>query len=441
MNLNSIILSSQYVILLVLIPLSVTWAKPIKLEVSPSQNLIAANKQQTVYLKIGLTGNSIEKNDRSAVNIGLVLDKSSSMQGIKLTRAKEAAIIAIERLGSQDIASVIAYNGYVEVILPANKVIDKKDFSFAIRSIYPSGSTALFAGVSKGADEVRKFISRNQTNRVILLSDGQANVGPRTAHELGMLGDALSREGISVTTIGLGLGYNEDLMQALAIHSGGNHAFAENANDLTRIFQNEFNDVLSVVASDVRLQIQCMPGIKPLRVLGRQAYINNTTVDVEFNQIYSKQEKYIILEVQIPAISAGEQLQIATVVAHYNNLQNRSKNKLSNPVKILVSNDKDKILKSVNYDVMEATIEFLSAQHNERAIALRDQGKIKEAEKVLNDSANFIQTHAEQYKSKRLESLAQKQISRASKLEGRNWNLTRKKLRRDIHQLETQQSW
>mgnify|MGYP003380095548 CR=1 FL=1 len=75
-----------------------------------------------------------------------------------------------------------------------------------------SGSTPLFAGVSQGAPELRKFLDKNRVNRVILLSDGQANVGPSSPNELGRLGLSLGKEGIAVTTIGLGLGYNEDLM-------------------------------------------------------------------------------------------------------------------------------------------------------------------------------------------------------------------------------------
>jgi len=418
-----------------------SWAKPIRLNVMTSQSILKADKRQTIYLKISLTGSNIENEERTPANIGLVLDKSGSMNGMKLIRAKEAAIMAIKRLGSEDIASIIAYNDYVEVILPATKVIDKAEISRSIKQIYPSGATALFAGVSKGAEEVRKFINGNQINRVILLSDGQANVGPRSPRELGLLGDVLGKEGISITTIGLGASYNEDLMQNLARHSGGNHAYAENAGDLSRIFQNEFNDVLSVVARDVRLRIQFMPGITPIRVLGRSAYINGLTVEVDINQIYSKQEKFIILSVDIPPVAAGRDLQIAVVSARYNNLQTKLKDTLTDSVKVRFSQSERHIENSVNNHVMTATVEILGAQENARAISLRDQGKINEAKRVLNNSANLVRSNASRYQSKRLEDLANKQFKRAGRLQEKHWNVTRKKLRRDIHKLETQQSW
>ena len=99
--------------------------------------------------------------------------------------------------------------------MPATKVSDKKTIFRAIRQIRADGSTALFGGVSKGAKEIRKFLSHKRVNRMVLLSDGLANVGPQSPSELGDLGSSLIEDGISVTTIGLGLGYNEDLMTKL----------------------------------------------------------------------------------------------------------------------------------------------------------------------------------------------------------------------------------
>lgn len=81
------------------------------------------------------------------------------------------------------------------------------------------GGTALYAGVAQGASELREFLDPHRVNRIILLSDGQANKGPSSPSELGNLGAALISEGISVTTIGIGLGYNEDLMTQLAPRS------------------------------------------------------------------------------------------------------------------------------------------------------------------------------------------------------------------------------
>src|SRR6185436_579493 len=135
-------------------------------------------QKQTSYVRVGLTGIPINDTGRTPVNVAIVLDKSGSMAGEKLRKAKEAAIVSIDRLGPNDIVSVIAYDQTVEVLVPATKVSDRLALHRAIERLSADGNTALFAGVSKGAAEVRKFLDPHRVNRIILLSDGQANIGP-----------------------------------------------------------------------------------------------------------------------------------------------------------------------------------------------------------------------------------------------------------------------
>src|SRR5262249_8423165 len=176
-------------------------------------------------------------------------DRSSSMASDqKLDKAKEAALMVLDRLQPDDYISVISYDSTVEVLVPSTHVGNGAELREQISSLSPRGSTALFAGVSTGIEEVGKHLDAKRVNRIVLLSDGQANVGPRSPNELGRLGEVAGRQGISITTVGVGLDYNEDLMTQLALASDGNHAFAENATDLATIFSHELGDVMSVIA-------------------------------------------------------------------------------------------------------------------------------------------------------------------------------------------------
>ena len=128
----------------------------------------------------------------------------------------------------------------------------------------------------------------------------------RSPAELGNLGASLIKEGISVTTLGLGLDYNEDLMTALALRSDGNNYFIENSAELGRKFAYEFDDVTSVVAQEVTVRITCAPGVRPVRVLGREADITGQTVTAYLSQVYGEQQKYCCskwryLPVTVPA--------------------------------------------------------------------------------------------------------------------------------------------
>jgi Ca-activated chloride channel family protein len=207
------------------------------------------------------------------------------MSGSKIVQARQAAIAAVKRLRDDDIISVVLYNSSVQVLVPATKATDRNQIIHRIESVRAGGGTALFAGVSKGAAEVRKFRDDDSVNRVILLSDGRANVGPKSPRELARLGRSLVKEGISVSTLGLGLGYNEDLMSGLASAGSGNHIFVEEEDDLVAVFNNEFNDLMSVVAGDFKIHARVAKGIRPVRVLGTDADIKGQNIYIPLFKI------------------------------------------------------------------------------------------------------------------------------------------------------------
>ena len=370
-------------------------ASKVDLDISMANGVLPADQKQTTFVKIGLTGFDLPSaEDRAPVNIAIVLDKSGSMSGKKIDRAKQAAIAAIDRLQSEDIVSVVTYDAGINVIVPATKLTDKTAVKQAIHGIQAGGSTALFAGVSKGAAEVRKFLDSKRVNRVILLSDGKANVGPDSPSDLGDLGESLQKEGISVSTMGLGLGYNEDLMVKLAEKSNGNHMFIEQADELISIFNAEFNDVLSVVAQEVSLKVTLSDGVRPVRSLGRDAEIIGQDVFVSINQLYSNQEKYVLLEVEVPPKPDDAQMHVARVNISYANMQTHETDELSGSVDVKFSKDEIACRKSINRGVTEQCVLQIANETNIRATSLRDQGKTEEARTLLRGNSAYLGENA-----------------------------------------------
>ena len=366
-------------------------AEKVNLDVSLANGVLPADKKQMTFLKVGMTGFELPSaTDRAPVNVAIVLDKSGSMSGEKIKRAKEAAVAAIDRLGKDDIVSIITYSAGVEVVVPATKLTDKSSVKNAIQEIKSGGSTALFAGVSKGAAEVRKFLDKKYVNRVILLSDGKANVGPNSPSQLGDLGESLQKEGIAVSTMGLGLGYNEDLMVRLAEASNGNHMFIEQADELIAIFNDEFNDVLSVVAQEVSVKIKLADGIRAVRALGREAEIVGQEAVVSINQLYAGQEKYALLEIEVPSKPDDTTMHVASVSLSYANMQSNETDELSSSVDVQFSGDKLACERSLDKDVMTQCVLQIANESNRRATQLRDQGKTKEAKDLLLLNARYI---------------------------------------------------
>ena len=396
------------------------------------------------FLRLDLEGIRNSEGERPPVNIAIVIDRSGSMNGEKIEQAKEAAIMAVERLGRDDLVSVITYSDTAEVLIPPTYVKSVAPFRHKIRTIRPSGRTALYAGTKRGVDEIVEYLDENKVNRVILLSDGLANIGPSRPSDLEKLGQKAAEQGISITTIGLGLGFNEDLMTRLAYASDGNHAFVRHERDLVDIFNKEFGDVLSVIAQDVEIIIDCHIGFRPIRVLGRDAEIKGQKVHLKMNQLYSAQQKQIILEVEFAATSERDEAPMADIKVDYRSLKDKKRKTVQETASLRYTKDKTAAERSLNKRVMSSVVEQIGTIRNEKAVDLRDKGKIKEAKKVLEENAAYLRQEAQglgdQYAGA-LNDLAKKNKMDSENLDEGRWAASRKEMKARQYKLKTQQSY
>lgn len=420
----------------------VVQASQVSLSVAMSNPILKSNEKQTAFLKVGLEGFKMPVTTRRApVNVALVLDKSGSMNGQKIAEAKEAAIQAVKRLDANDIVSVVVYDSTVEVLVPATKLTDREAVCKKIAQVQPGGRTALFAGVSKAAAELRKFLDRERVNRIILLSDGMANIGPSAPSELGSLGASLKKESISVTAMGLGLGYSEDLMVKLASNSGGNHVFIEDETQIAGIFNEEFDTVLSVVAQEVSITIEVAKGVRPVRVFGHQAEINGQKVVATLTQLYSEQEKFLVLEVDIPASPEGKARDIAKVSVDYDNMLTRASDQLLGKASVNFSSSDKVIAASVNTKVLEAGVLLFANERNKAATILRDKGDVKAARQLLIRNADYLKKYAADLGSAQLDAACNLNTVQSLNLDAANWGRSRKAMVLEQYRADTQQTY
>ncbi|OQA01039.1 MAG: von Willebrand factor type A domain protein [Planctomycetes bacterium ADurb.Bin412] len=428
-----------------LLGMNTAWGKsfpsPVTFDLSLDKPVLHADQPQTAYLRIALKGLCIEREQsRPPVNIAIVIDKSGSMGGEKIAEARKAAILAVERLGGDDIISVVTYDSGVNVLIPATKATDKESICQLIRSIQAGGSTALYDGVSQGGRELKKFLEPGRVNRMLLLSDGLANVGPQTPDELGRLGGSLIEEGISVTTIGLGLGYNEDLMTQLAYKSDGSHYFAEQATDLAGVFNSEFNRALAVVAQEIQIEIVCPAGIRPVRLLGRQGQIQGQTVKAYINQLFSQSEKYLLLEMEVPPMAGDTARTVAAVRINYGDMNTHTTQEWAGSTGVTFSADAKRVESNTNARVMVDVVEQIAIERNKMALQLRDQGETQKAEEMLKSNASYLKEYGAKYNAPKLDEYAEDNRKDADNLDENNWTRQRKSMRASQFQRETQQS-
>ena len=354
---------------------------------------------------------------RPPVNLCLVLDRSGSMSGDKIARAKEAALAAVRRLRAGDIVSLVIYDHEVETLVPAQDAANIEWIESRIRSIESRGNTALYGGVSQGAAEVRKHTGRKYVSRILLLSDGLANVGPSSPDDLARLGASLLKEGISVTTIGVGMDYNEDLMTRLAAASDGNTYFVAESDDLPRIFAAELGDVLSVVARDVVIEIECGDGIRPVRVIGRDGVIRDRTILLRLNQLYGGQEKFALVEVDVPATEARQTRRVARAKVDYNNALTEAHDQSVAAVDVCFSAAEEEVRQSGNLAVQEDVLKNLTAETRNKAIDLSDQGQRADAAQALRTQAKTLDDYASENQAPAMAAEASKLKREADRVE------------------------
>jgi len=372
--------------------------KPINLEARFAQAVMTGGQAHRNYLRIGLNGCERQPTERTPVNVAFVIDRSGSMQGARIAQAREAAAAAIRRLDPNDIASVVIFDDKIDILVQAQNVDDHAAFIDRIRQVSARGSTAIHGGVTEGARQVLQNLDKRRLNRVVLLSDGQANVGPRRPEEFAKLGRELLAQGISVSTIGLGTQYNEDLMLQLARASDGNHTFVGETTDLIQVFNKEFDDVLASCAQTVSIDVELKPGVRVVRALSRDGKIEGQTAQFQLNQVYAATEHYVLMEVEVDQSAAGggagSDADLGRVRVTYTAPQDGSLRTVETPVRARFSESTAEVAASRDNAVLEAVVEQNVRARTAAAIELRDQGRHGEAQALFSRNVQEIDAQA-----------------------------------------------
>ncbi len=357
----------------------------LKLEVDHPVLLTDVKENSKVIIRIDLEGTAVtEQTRRTPLNLAVVLDRSGSMSGPKLEQAKQAAHMLVDQLDKGDVFSLIMYDTEVEVLIPAQKLGNqRKQFQRIIEKIRSGGSTALYHGVEKGGQQLQEYLTSKRINRVLLLSDGIANVGPSSNREIANLGRHLARKDVSVTTIGLGDDYNENLMTALAEASDANYYYVADVEELPNVFRDELGELKSLVARDIVIEIEFPEGVRPLRFLGRPGKLKSRREKVAFKTLASEQERHLYLECEIDAAVKGKLSEIAQISLTFNDSADQIQ-KMKKAVVIGYVNDAKLVAKSRNRALIAEASIYANAIETEKAIALADKGDIEACRIQLN---------------------------------------------------------
>jgi Ca-activated chloride channel family protein len=232
------------------------------------------DRSTNAYLQIDLLadGDPTARRPRVPVNAVLILDRSGSMSGDKIERAREAARALVRLLGPDDRLAIVEFSSSASVLLRSTAVtVEARSRALeAIGALQPSGGTNLGAGFESAAPELLLGRAAGRVDKVFLASDGQANEG--IADRAGLL--RLARRDLgnaTLSTFGIGDDYDEDLMSALAAQAGGRARYIDSPEILPEAFRAELSRAAALVARDVRVRVKGLSGASVERVLGYEA--------------------------------------------------------------------------------------------------------------------------------------------------------------------------
>ncbi len=233
-------------------------------------------------IRIGIQGFDIDESDRKDASLTFVIDVSGSMgNGNRLEMVQDALAILVDQLRSTDMVTIVAYTDTAWVVLPPTSARHSEEIKEAVYSLYPMASTNAEAGLILGYQEATEAYNPNGINRVILLSDGVANVGNTGSDSIWESIQNYASEGITLTTVGVGMGnYNDVLLEQLADHGNGFYAYVDTLDEAERLFVHDLVSTLQVIAFDAKIQVEFNPDVvSRYRLIG---FENRDIADEDF---------------------------------------------------------------------------------------------------------------------------------------------------------------
>jgi Ca-activated chloride channel family protein len=262
----------------------------------------------------------------SPMNLALVIDRSGSMKGDRIANAMSAAVSAIERLRDGDSVTVVAFDSAAQVVVSPTRVssASRPAMEAAVRNIRLGGDTCISCGLQEAMQQLSQTsLSGDRVNRMILLSDGATNSGIKDVPGLRAMASRMNARGVTISTIGVDVDFDEKVMAALAAEGNGRHYFVANASGIPAVFAQEFDDILASVAKEAELSIELAPGVEVAEVFDRSFRREGSKIIVPFGAFSAKQEKTVLIKLRVPADREGKE-SVADIKLAYRDLLKKS---------------------------------------------------------------------------------------------------------------------
>lgn len=327
----------------------------------------------------------LPESPRRDLNLSLVIDRSGSMAGAPLHHALKAAESVVDQLEATDTLSVVVYDDVVDVPVAPQAVSDKSALKSAIRRVQAGGLTNLSGGWLKGCEFVKAHLDPQKVNRVLLLTDGHANMGIQDPRVLTTTSGQKAEEGIATTTLGFAQGFNEDMLIGMARASKGNFYFIQSIDEASEVFSIELDSLRAVVGQNLSVTIELAPGVELLDTLSL-AEVTQTAQGatvIGLGDLYEREDKLLGLSLSLPSASVGD---LPIMKVHYSAdvIQDGAIQSVAGTSEIVakIGTIEESASAASSHILLELS-QLTIAKTKETALNLAEQGKHQEAEFAL----------------------------------------------------------
>lgn len=327
----------------------------------------------------------IPESPRRNLNLSLVIDRSGSMAGAALHHALKAAESVVDRLEPNDILSVVVYDDEVDTVVPSQSVTDKSALKNSIKKVRAGGITNLSGGWLKGCEYVKKQLDPQKINRVLLLTDGHANMGIQDPKVLTATAGQKAEEGVITTTLGFAQGFNEDLLIGMARAASGNFYFIQSIDEATEVFSIELDSLRAVVGQNLKVTLELAAGVSLVDTLSLAKVSQNNAGQpvITLGELYEGEDKLLGLSLDISSAQVGK---LPVMKLHYSAdvVQNDIIQSVSGTTDVVakVGTVEESALASSSHIILDLS-RLTIAKAKETALDLAEHGKHQEAEQIL----------------------------------------------------------
>jgi Ca-activated chloride channel family protein len=377
-------------------------------------NLIALETEQDVHVMLELsTPLAAEDASRQPLRLALVLDRSGSMGGPKLENAKRCAAWLAGRLRGADELALVNFDDEVRLLAPLGS---PEAAAQVIPHIRSGGSTNLSGGWLKGVEQLRGAGSTFLSGKVLLLTDGLANVGISDSATLVELTRNAAGASVGTSTIGFGDGFDEELLTAMADAGGGNAHYAPTPDAAAAIFAGELDGLTQLAAQNVSVEIRPREQVQVLQFLNDYPAVEVPGgVQLQLGDAYGGDRRRVVFGLHVPSLLEVGVAPIADVVLRYVSVGNEvTAHELTIPVAVnLVSTD-EAAAAAPDLEVVEEVLVLKAALGRDEAIRHADEGRYADAQGRLLSASNDLREAGLATEADQLDEIAEIRASAGS---------------------------